>query len=109
MPAQVRIIFNDLPKIEGLLRSNAGRIVADTARAIARSAQAAVHVDSGALRDSIQASQVAPFNWQVTTGSMREAFYQEYGGRGGPHPFMVPSAHQEEPRFVERMNGLITE
>lgn len=106
--ATVRIVFDILPEILTKLGVDADQVVAATAEAIASQASAAAPRLTGTLASSIGASQVGQAHWQVSD-NVRYAAYVEYGTakHGGPQPYMTPAAHNEEPNFMARMQGLI--
>jgi HK97 gp10 family phage protein len=111
MPAttgNIRIVFNNFPAIATGLRSQAGLAVSKAARDIQGRAQTKAPVDTGALRNSIQAAQVRPFAWRVTVGA-EYGIYQEFGTRRMPaRPFFFPAVHEVEPSFIAALSNLVT-
>lgn len=105
----VQVVYNHLPEIAMNMRSYAGRVTAESARAIANRAKSLAPEDHGDLKDSIEPRQVGPMHWEVVA-DIRYAGYVEYGTHHPEHgpaqPYMTPAAHQEEPAFDDKMRGI---
>lgn len=102
-----KILFNRFPEIQGNLRSQAGRAVSETAKAIAADAQGAAPVLTGALRASIQAAQAGTFAWRVTAGAPYAIYVETGSGHGPAQPFLIPAAHQEQPAMLAKLASYI--
>ncbi len=105
---RVVVVLNNFPRIAAELPVKAEAIVAATAQAIAGAASAGAPRLTGELAGSIQAHSVGLAHWEVTANSGHAA-YVEYGTakHGGPQPYMVPAAHQEEPNFDSNMRNIV--
>lgn len=94
---------NQFPRIIGGMEQKASMIVRKTALMLEAEAKQRAPVDTGLLRNSIQAAQVAPFYWRVTVGA-NYGVYVEWGTRFMPaRPFLLPAANVVRPQFVEAM------
>ena len=107
----VRVLKNDLGRMQTSLRSKAGDMSEETAEAIVKDAQSRVHVVTGALRESIQARKAGiGYVVEATTPyAAREAF-----GLNGPdslgrvyhvpgHPYLPPAAEAQRAPFLGRL------
>ena len=64
-------------------------------------------IDTGALRNSIQAEQMGPHTWWVQDG-VEYGIYQELGTRKmAAHPFMVPAVERVRPFFEKLFAELV--
>jgi HK97 gp10 family phage protein len=85
--------YNRIPQIVATLNPKLSAALRVGAEGIARDAQARVHVDSGALRDSIHVED-ADNGFYVIAGN-DDVFYgifEEFGTTHSPaHPFLIPA------------------
>lgn len=102
-----RVLFNRFGELRGQLRQRAGQVVRKTALDIEARAKAAVPVDTGTLKNSIQAEQVEAFSWQVGT-PVEYAPYVEYGtSRAAAQPYLGPAAEAARGPFEQAMKQLL--
>lgn len=88
-------------------RRKAPAVVAKTARDIEASAKDRAPVDTGNLKNSIQAKQVAPLTWEVHVGAEYGA-YVEYGTRRtAAQPFLTPAVELRRPDFEQALRELL--
>lgn len=105
--SSVKIVFDGLPALSGIVRTNAARIVAATALEVETDAKQRAPVDTGTLRRSIHTERPTPLSAVVGTDVVYAAV-QEYGGGHAPaHPYMTPAAEAARPRFVAAMTKLL--
>lgn len=98
--------FNKFPEIARKLPRETAQIVAETALAIETHAKLFVPVDTGNLRNSIQAQEESATQWVVATG-VEYAEYVEFGtSRMAARPYMTPAAERERPHFMAKMRAL---
>lgn len=103
-----QVLLDLFPEIIAKLESGGNQAVQDTAAAIASQASAQAPHLTGALAGSIHAVSEGNEHASVVA-DIRYAAYVEYGTakHGGPQPYLTPAAHNEEPNFMARMQGLI--
>lgn len=96
-----------IPQVSAQARQNAGRAIAKAARDIEAHAKTLVAVDTGLLKNSIQARQVAPFNWAVES-PVDYSVYQEFGTSRTPaHPYMLPALEFVRPKLIAALKSLV--
>lgn len=106
---RVRVVFNDLPKLDKRAEQAAQAIVAKAARDVEAWAKDRAPVDTGALQNSILAQRVRPLLWHVAP-HVHYAIYVEYGTRKmRAQPYMRPAAERVRGAFVQAMRKLIEE
>lgn len=89
------------------LTSGVNRVVYDMARGVAASARRRAPVDTGRLRDSIEATRVVPGHWVVTVGAPYGA-YVEYGTRYmAAQPFFTPAVEEYRRQFAQQLGKII--
>ena len=80
-----------LDKIIAEHRQEAGVIVRGAAFSVEGEAKVKAPVDTGALKNSLNASEVSDLQWRVSDG-VEYGIYQELGtSKMGAQPFMVPA------------------
>lgn len=90
-----------LDLIAGAARANLGKAVAKVARDIEGQAKAVVPVDTGFLKNSIQARPLGPLLWEVTVGA-HYGVYVEFGTvRMAARPYLGPAVERMQPIFNE--------
>ena len=103
----VEIKFDKLPELEGLLLQRATDAVVKAAYDIEGHAKAAVPVDTGNLKSSIQTTQEGPVSASVGPRSVDYAGYVEYGTyKMGAQPYMRPAAERVAPAFISAMEQI---
>ena len=107
MPNQIRVVFNDFPKIAAELPAKTGAAVTETATAIESAAKAAVPVLTGTLQASIQAEPTGPSTATVSASAPYAGFVEYGTGRGPAQPFLTPAAHQQEPALITRIQAAL--
>lgn len=108
--SSVKIVFNKLPQMQGAVRGKVADEVKNAALAVEGQAKAIAPVDTGALRNSIQAEAKSDLTWRVGVG-VEYGQFVEYGTyKSAAQPYMTPAAEQVEPQFVanvkKALNGL---
>jgi len=101
---RLEVKSNRFPEIVGQMREKASAAVRATAFSVEGIAKTKVAVDTGNLKNSIQA-QVSddPLSAEVAT-NVEYAVYQEYGTyKMAAHPYMTPAAEAAFPPFVQAM------
>lgn len=90
-------------RIIGGMEQRAGVIVRKAALDIQAQAIRMAPVDTGTLRNSIQARKVRPFAWEVTVGA-EYGVYVEWGTRFmAAQPYFRPAITKVQPEFVAAM------
>lgn len=107
--AQIEIRSNRLPALSPALRRRVGEIVQASAFSCEGLAKAHAAVDTGTLRNSIQAEPESETAWIVAPHT-DYAIHQEYGTHKMPaHPFMTPAAETVRPLFLGQMQRAVEE
>jgi hypothetical protein len=104
----VRVVFDRFPEIIAKLEVGGDQAVQATAEAIASQARSSAPHLTGALASSIGVVSEGASHAAVTA-DIRYAAYVEYGTakHGAAQPYLTPAAHNEEPNFMARMQGLV--
>jgi HK97 gp10 family phage protein len=107
MGFDLQLVFDRTAEFKGIARAQAGQIVAATARTIEGAAKQRAPVDTGALKNSIQAQQRAAFHWEVTVG-VEYGPYVEYGTSRAPaQPFLTPAVEGARGPFADALGRLL--
>jgi HK97 gp10 family phage protein len=107
MGITIQVVSNRAPELQGRMRQRGGVIVAQTARRVEAGAKTLAPVDTGALKNSILASQVRDFTWEVGVG-VAYAAYVEYGtSRMAARPYLTPAAERQREPFLAALAELI--
>lgn len=103
-----KVVFNNLPKLEGRMREKASQIVRKTAHDIEAHAKAVVPVDTGNLKNSIQ-TDMEPGGLSAEVGTaVSYAPFVEWGThKMAARPYLTPAAEKVKPAFVEAMKRLL--
>lgn len=99
--SELKIVLDGLGNLKKNLRSRAGIEVRKAALAVEAEAKTLAPVDTGALRNSIQAEKhpSQAFTWQVKVGMEYGAFV-EYGTVNAPaQPFLTPAVEHIRPQL----------
>lgn len=109
LTARIEVKFNRLPRMPAALRNRVADIIEGAAFAVEAQAKAVVPVDTGALKNSIQASPESDGAWIVATGESY-ASAVEFGGSGrAARPYFVPAVELVRPRFLGQMEDVVKE
>lgn len=104
---QIRIVYNHIPALQREIEQAAAQAVAKAARDIEADAKRRAPVDTGALRNSIQAWSDNPLRWYIAP-HVEYAAYVEYGTRRQrAQPYMAPAAEFVRPRFIDAMKEVL--
>lgn len=96
-----RIVQNDFPRIISGMESKAEAIVAKTALDLEAHAKGRAPVDTGTLKNSIQATKVGDAHWRVVVGA-DYGMYVEWGTANmGAQPFIQPAVLAVSPAFLQ--------
>lgn len=105
--SKLRIVFNDLPKLENELRTRAVAAVRKAAFDIEAEAKLKVPVDTGALKNSIQVWFEGDLHAFIAP-HMEYGHFVEFGTRKmAARPYMTPAAEKVRPDFLGAMQRLI--
>lgn len=93
--------FNNFGRLQAELLRGGGQIVRKGALDVESNAKSFVPVDTGNLKNSLNASEVEPLHWIVGT-VVEYAPHQEYGtvNQSG-QAFMRPAAERVRPGYIE--------
>lgn len=101
-----KVISNAFPAIIVGMEAKANAIVAKAALDIQAQAQTRAPVDTGKLKNSIQAYQVASGHWRVVVGA-EYGIYVEWGtSRMAAQPYLQPAITTVSPTFLEAMKAV---
>jgi len=101
------IVQNAFPAILAGLEAKADMIVAKAAMDIQAHAQGRAPVDTGTLKNSIQATRTGIASWRVVVGA-DYGLYVEYGTRFmGAQPYFRPAIQAVRPQFIAALKGLV--
>lgn len=106
MAGSVRLDDARLRAIRANLAPRAAQIVAGTAFEIEALAKVKAAVDTGAMRNSIQAAAVALLTWRVAVGVAYARFVEFGTSRMKAQPFLIPAVEQLRAKFISRMAEL---
>jgi len=95
-----KIVLDRLPELQGQMRQRAGQAIRKAALDIEARAKAIVPVDTGNLKNSIQAQKEKEFTWIVGT-HVEYAPYVEYGTyKMAARPYLGPAAEEVRPQLL---------
>lgn len=106
---ETRVVSNEFSAIAQRLNDMVPLVVAKAALDIEAQAKVRAAVDTGYMKNSIQATQIAEDYWRVTVGATY-GVYVEYGTVHSPaQPFIRPAVEAVRPQFLAAirkvMNG----
>lgn len=105
-PVRLRVVFNRFPEIRRGMDAQVGRVVAKAAKDVEGHAKSRAPVDTGFLRNSIQADRKTEHHWEVTVGA-HYGIYLEYGTRHmTARPYFEPAIERVRPGFLAAMRRL---
>mgnify|MGYP006384560137 CR=1 FL=1 len=103
LSARIDIRFNKLPNMDRRLHAAVKNIVSTTALQCEGLAKVKCPVDTGALRNSIQAQPESELAWTVAPGQ-EYAWFVEAGTVNQPaQPYLTPAAEAVRGQFFSRM------
>ena len=103
----VEIRHNKIPKLVGEARERAARAVMEAAYHGETQAKDVVPVDTGYLKNSIQARRESDFAWHFGSWNVEYNAYVEFGTRRmRAQPYMRPAAEAVRPWFMQRMRDI---
>jgi HK97 gp10 family phage protein len=98
-----KIVQNDFPKIIHGMEAKAEAIVAKTALDLEGHAKSRAPVDTGTLKNSIQATRIGPAHWRVVVG-VDYGMYVEWGTANmAAQPFIQPAILAVTPAYLSAM------
>ena len=101
------LTHNDLPRLRGLVRQRAGQAVRKAASDIEAGAKDRAPVDTGALKNSIQAKSTGELSAEIGPG-VDYGIYVELGThKAAAQPYLVPAAEFVRPSFEAAMKQLL--
>lgn len=104
---EIVVTKNNFPAIRREMNRNAGRIVREAAFDIEAEAKTRAPVDTGNLKNSIQATRVNDLHWRVVVGA-EYGVYIEFGTRFmAAQPFLVPAWRDVLPNFIAAMTKVV--
>jgi HK97 gp10 family phage protein len=103
---RVQLDTRPLQALRAELRPRAEAIVQATARQIEAMAKVQAPVDTGALRSSILARQVAAFHWEVIVGVEYGGFVEFGTSRMAARPYLTPAVNAVRQAFIDAVAGL---
>ena len=104
---EAQVVANAWPTILAGLEAKADAMTAKAALDIQAHAQGRAPVDTGTLKNSIQATQIAKNHWRVTVGA-DYGVYVEYGTvHMAAQPYLRPAVEAVRPVFLAALKGLL--
>lgn len=101
-----KVVFSNFGRVKAHMMMTAEAATAKAAMDMAAGAQLRAPVDTGFLKNSIQARKVGPAFWRVTVGA-DYGVYVEYGTRFmGARPYFFPAVAEVGPTFMEAMRRI---
>lgn len=105
--ATITIRSNKLPQMDSRLHDEVANIVSTTALQCEGLAKVKCPVDTGALRNSIQAQPESALAWTVAP-AQEYAWFVEAGTVNMPaRPYMTPAAEAVRGQFFDRMKNAV--
>ena len=107
MPFGWRVLYNKFPMITTQLQQKAHLVVAKAAMDIEAQAKTRAAVDTGFLKNSIQAVKIRDGHWRVTVGA-EYGIYVEYGThKSAAQPYFEPAIQAVTPSFLAAMKVVL--
>jgi HK97 gp10 family phage protein len=98
---------SDFGRIAAQLEPKASAVVRKTAFDIEADAKQRAPVDTGALRNSIQATMTGDLSAEVMPG-VNYAVFVEYGtSRASAQPYLTPAAEAHRQPFIDAMKAIV--
>lgn len=95
-----------LPQTVARIERLAPILVQKAALDIERGAKARAPVDTGFLKNSIQATAVSPTHWRVTVGAEYGLFVEWGTARRAATPYLRPAVTQVTPNYLAAMRQI---
>lgn len=103
-----RVVENNFPKIIKGMEAKAEQFVAKAALDIEAHAKSEAPVDTGTLKNSIQATRIGEAHWRVVVG-VEYGMYVEWGTvHMAAQPFFQPAIQAVTPAFLRALRTLTT-
>lgn len=103
-----RIVENKFPSIIAGMESKAEAIVAKAALDVEAQAKARAPVDTGTLKNAIQATRIGPAHWRVVVG-VDYGMYVEWGTvHMAAQPFFQPAIQAVTPAFLRAIRTVLS-
>lgn len=96
-----------IPQLVDSAVRKANEAAEDTAEAIAREAKRRVAVQSGATRDSIEATSAVNGEAKVEVGHFVGTFLEFGTSKAAAQPFLIPSTEAEKGDFLRRLKRIV--
>lgn len=100
---QIHVIFDHFPKIIKKLDTMGNAVIAKAALDIEAGAKSRAPVDTGFLKNSIQAAKVGDLHWRVTVGADYGIYVEHGTSRMAAQPYMRPAIDAVRPAFIAAM------
>lgn len=101
-----RVTLNEFPKIIAGLEAKAEAIAAKTAMDLEGHAKSRAPVDTGTLKNSIQATRIGKAHWRVVVG-VDYGMYVEWGTvRTRAQPYFQPAILAVTPLFLQALKAV---
>lgn len=108
LTVNVDVRSNRLPAIAAMLRPRAEAVISKAAHDIEAAAKSQAPVDTGALRNSIQAHPEAALAWVVAVG-VEYGIYQEFGTRKmAAQPYLIPAFQRVAPSLIAALKEIVS-
>lgn len=103
---RTRVVFNNFPRIKAGMVDQAEAITEKAAMDMVAGMMVRVPVDTGFLKNSIQAQKVGNAHWRVTVGA-DYGLYVEFGTRfTQAQPYFYPAIAEVSPAFLQAMRSI---
>lgn len=103
-----KVVENNFPKIIKGMEANADAMVTKAAMDIEAHAKSGAPVDTGTLKNSIQATRIGHAHWRVVVG-VDYGMYVEWGtATMAAQPFFQPAIVAVTPAFLRALRSLTT-
>lgn len=101
-----RVTRNEFPKIIAGMEAKAEAIASKTALDLEAHAKTRAPVDTGTLKNSIQAFRIGPGHWRVVVGA-EYGVYVEWGTvKQRAQPFFQPAVLAVTPAFLQALKAV---
>jgi HK97 gp10 family phage protein len=105
---RTRVVLNRWPAIQANMLMGAEAATSKAAMDMEAGMKRRAPIDTGFLRNSIQARKVGPAHWRVTV-TAEYGIYLEYGTRHNrAQPFFFPTVAEVTPAFMAAMRRITT-
>lgn len=104
--AKIEYVVNNTAKFGQETRKRASQVVKRAALQCEGLAKVNAPVDTGALRNSIQAKPVDDLTWEVGVGVDYALFVEMGTSKMAAQPYMTPAAEAVRPQFLGEMRDI---